>query len=186
MIESTVDETKSIATTEKEDLKDAFGVLDYTVSLLENRGVQVDDWKYKSVALTLSMLALAEVQAKRVSSLARIIDTLESKVFDERSLLQQSPQQLVQLYKIANDSLQKSSEYISDVVAGTDWNKLESELITLQAKKAIDGDNVTSGDSQSIVKVILTELSRVSRKTASITTTTPNNSVIDVVDSNNS
>jgi len=145
--------------------KDKITTLDYAIGLVDTKGNSYDDWKTRSLGLQLTLLGLAETQAKRVSMLSESVVNLEEKVFSEQSLNDQSPQQLLNLYKMSTESLQRSVEYVKMALAGTDWNKLEADLVTIQTRqqtRSVDGK--VDQDSAKIAEEIINRLNQLKNK----------------------
>lgn len=140
------------------------GSLDYAVSLLETKGLTAEDWRTKILGLQLCTLGLAEMQAKRLVSLNTILDSLENRVFSENNLAQTNPSQLINLYRMANEALQRASEYIKQTLSGVDINKLEMQLKTISIRNtSTDPDNNSRVDP-AILHALVKQLSNLNRQ----------------------
>lgn len=138
------------------DLKsDSKTLSDYAMALVHRDGHSFEDLRVKSIGLSLSLIGLAEVQASRVQQLGRIVSQLEERVFDEDNQMTMEPKQLLELYKVATDALGKSTDYLKSVLSNTDWNKLESDLVTIQARRSTAHKDVElSGLAKNVLKYL--------------------------------
>jgi len=130
--------------------------LEFAGDLVGHKGNSLEDWRTRSLGLQLTLLGLAEVNAKRIESLSKVVTDLEEKVFDAGNIKDQSPSQLMGLYKMSTESLERSIGYVKQALTGTNWEKLESDLITIQARKitkmSVDGSRDQSDLAREIVE----------------------------------
>jgi len=106
-------------------------VFSKALDLIKNNGVGFNALKAKGLGLNLVLLALAEVQSKRICNLSNVILLLENKVFDQDSMKNLDGSEAIGHYTMASKALENASNYVKQITNFTDWELLESQLTTV-------------------------------------------------------
>lgn len=101
------------------------------LDLIKNAGTGFNALKAKGLGLNLILLALAEVQSKRICDLSNAVLSLEHKVFNKDVIANLDPNNAVGYYNMASKALDSASDYIKQITNFTDWELLESQLVTI-------------------------------------------------------
>ena len=112
--------------------------IDYASKLVGHPGQKYNDLRVRTLGLSLTLLGLAEVQSDRVTKLSKTVVDLEEKVFAEEAMREVSPDTMINLYKMATESLTKSTDYVTNVLATTDWTRLEADLVSIQHRDTVE------------------------------------------------
>jgi hypothetical protein len=129
--------------------------VDYALSIIENTtGKDFTDYKVRGLGLSLMLFGLAEKHAQRVNNLYTTITELEDRVFDEANLAALEPAELVQLYRTANDTMTKMTDYIKNTVTSIDWAKMETELLAMNTM-SLDANAGIDRNVQAVAEEIL-------------------------------
>lgn len=110
-----------------------FETIEYASKLVEKEGHSFQDFKTRALGLQLIILGLAEVHAQRISLLSKAAIDLEDKVFSEQHLRSLAPEQYVGMYKLCNESLSRSTDFVKSTLSTVSWDKIEAELVRLKA-----------------------------------------------------
>ena len=118
------------------EIKDAVNFLKTGNTTIDREGL-----KRKEVGLSLVMLSLAEATSRRMTRLTRALEQVEERIFDEENMKNFTPYEIIGLYKLACQSMEKGSDYIKTVVGSLDWGELELQ-IELASKGKLEGKEV--------------------------------------------
>ena len=103
----------------------------------------------KEYGISMSLVGVAEVQARRLQRISRVLESLEKNLFDPVKVVSLNPGQMLMLYKLASDNMRDSGKFLSDVGKFLNWGRLEDHAVTLQLiktemdKKKGDGEEVS-------------------------------------------
>lgn len=103
--------------------------IDSSLDLISQPGNTYTDFKLKGLGLQQALIGLAELHALRLSKLGVLVYKLEEKILEDDFLGNlEDPKILFSLYRLTQDSLTASSEYVQAVVKNVDWSKFENDM----------------------------------------------------------
>lgn len=137
--------------------------LEYAMSLVKHQGVDYSDWQIKALGLQLVLLSLSETQAERIRYLSSAILDIEKHIYSDVDRVKDlESKDLITLYKMISDNLNKSKECVEDVLDSVNWTKLQNDLRSLSTKKESVDQDVAKA-AKEILKS-MAELYPISRK----------------------
>jgi hypothetical protein len=144
---------------DKELVVSGTSTIDNALKLVDTQATDFNSYRIKELGLTLTLLGMAELQAKRIQKLSSLVFNLEQEVFSTENIRELEPAKLLNLYKLGTDALKESSQYIKDTIKSVDWNSVEAQLI--QAATNGDKEVTNSVGSDNISSVINELLSKI-------------------------
>lgn len=147
--------------TNAEVIEESSKPLDYALDLVQDSGVSYVDWKKRNLGLQLSLLGLAGVQAKRVSTLLNLTQNLEGELLEVNSLAGMKDEEKIKLYEVVSRNQRDAMDFVRQIITGTDWSKIEGELASFQAKKDADTMLDLPEGSDMILQQIVKQLNMV-------------------------
>lgn len=148
--------TKEVEVKEEEEK----GTLDYALDLVGSEtGRTFEDYKVKSLGLQIALVGLGEFQAKRLQGITKVIDILEERIFNVKTIGDLRANDLIFLYKLVQDNLTKATDYISNMMLKLDWNRLETNLLSLSTttdRLDKNQDKELTGITEKILKQMAT------------------------------
>ncbi len=112
--------------------------LKHALNLVRHDGHDYDDLKVRALGLSLTMLSMAECHAEVVNVLSNALMHLQSKVFTTETISALQPAELVGLYKLAYDTMARSSDYVKHTVDKTEWSKLQGEMLEAMSHRKLN------------------------------------------------
>lgn len=129
------------------------------VSASENESLPITSptrIKTANIGLQLCLYGLGESHVNRLSHLSRVIQELESRVFSEEYISELDNRGVLALYKLANDTMNNSANYVKDLLNVVKIKEIENTLLEMAA--AQETDNSQSHELSEIASTLLKQL----------------------------
>lgn len=110
------------------------------LKLAANQELKADSLKKKGLGLALSILALAESQAKRLGNLGTTVNAFEEEIFKEENFKDLSTKEMVRYYILAAKQLNATSEFVTKILNSIDWDNLVDKVPALTTGAPIQRD----------------------------------------------
>jgi len=110
------------------------------LELAANQELKADSLKKKGLGLALSILALAETQAKRLGNLGSTVSAFEEEIFREENFSGLTPKDMVRYYVLATKQLDATSEFVTKILNSIDWDNLVDKVPALTSGAPIKQD----------------------------------------------
>ena len=110
------------------------------LKLAANQELKADSLKRKGLGLALSILALAETQAKRLGNLGVTVNAFEEEIFKEENFKELEAKEMVRYYILAAKQLNATSEFVTKILNSIDWDNLVDKVPALTTGAPIQRD----------------------------------------------
>lgn len=128
------------------------------VKVIDSTGNKHDQLKNKELGLRLLLIGMSEIQAYRLANLSTKMVELDNKIFDESNLRNASADQLLEMWRMANSTIEQCTNYVNKTLASADWGNLEVQLLAL-ADQDLDGID-KSNDMSEMARTLLAQMSQ--------------------------
>jgi len=110
------------------------------LKLAANQELKADSLKKKGLGLALSILSLAETQAKRLGNLGSTVSAFEEEIFKEENFSQLETKEMVRYYILATKQLDATSEFVTKILNSIDWDNLVDKVPALTTGAPVQRD----------------------------------------------
>lgn len=101
-------------------------------------GININTLRAKQIGMSVVLLNLAVRESERISRVSRILSKLEDDIFDEETLDRLSDADKVERFKLANNIIGNSLNYINAVNRDISLDELQTKVDLLSRLEELD------------------------------------------------